>query len=1152
MTIQEILNTDSENDKRLKINSNFEELDERSEGLEGGLEDEVVIKLSNDDGDFQWRNAADNALKGDPGDGSAARWDPVLVATTANITLSGAQTVDGISVVASDRVLVKSQSTGSQNGIYVCAAGTWTRATDANQTEEFVTGKFVHVNSGTLHGGQFFSLTTTGTIIVDTTSLAFAVAPAKAAEDKFGISRIATQVEVDAGTSSDTEAFVNAFTLAAYSGITNKLLITDFQVRDAKDSVRVATTAAGTLASSFENGDTIDGVTLATNDRILIKDQASGAENGIYTVNASGAPTRATDANTSAKVTPQMAVRVEAGTANGSRAFCLSNTGSITLGSTSLTFIEAVLGATETGTGVVELATDAETQTGTDTSRAITPANLSARTATETRTGVVELATDAETQTGTDTARAITPANLTARSASETRTGVVELATDAETQTGTDTSRAITPSNLSARSANETRSGVAEVATQGETDTGTDDQRMVTPAKLANYSGVTNKLLITDYQARDLKDSVRAATTAAGTLASSFENGDTVDGVTLATNDRILIKDQASGAENGLYTVNASGAPTRSSDANTSAKVTPQLLVRVEEGTANQNKGFYISNTGTINLGVTALVFAEHLAGADGADAYSTTGASFTQPAASSTVSVQVDSTEWMGVDQILYVEGGGYYSVDTVTDGTNVVLENLAYPGNAAESATVSTAARVSPGGLRGATGATGDVSLAMYESRDAKDSVRVATTASGTLASSFENGDTVDGITLATGDRILLKNQSTASQNGIYTVNASGAPTRATDADTDAKVTPQMFVRVEEGTANANKVFYLATTGSITLDTTSLTFSEQISSAYTTVAEDASDLTQRSKLNFGSNITAVDNSGASRTDVTVASASESGPGVIEIATTSEVTVATDDVRSITPLKLGKDQTSGVAALNSSRVVDTARLGSGSATSSTYLRGDSTWATVSAGFTPAWVTTGAGSLYVARGDGDPNRSVNEPNISTAIGNSFTPTNLSTTRVLMVRFRLPKDLSVSNVRSFAAGASTNILNVAIYETSVGGNRLWTSGTFSTTTSAWLNITANLPVSLTANTNYWFAISTTAASSTNVFNTLPVFNNAAFWGSASGNPLAGRSIGLPEYAQFATTSGSLPSTLGTLVDAAIGCGVPVFYLEGTAS
>lgn len=103
-------------------------------------------------------------------------------------------------------------------------------------------------------------------------------------------------------------------------------------------------------------------------------------------------------------------------------------------------------------------------------------------------------------------------------------------------------------------------------------------------------------------------------------------------------------------------------------------------------------------------------------------------------------------------------------------------------------------------------------------------KAPVRVATTANGTLASAFENGDTVDGVALVTGDRILLKNQSSATENGIYTVNASGAPTRATDADSGAELV-QAAVFVMEGTANADRAF-VCTNNSITLGATSITF--------------------------------------------------------------------------------------------------------------------------------------------------------------------------------------------------------------------------------------------------------------------------------------------------------------------------------------
>jgi hypothetical protein len=104
-------------------------------------------------------------------------------------------------------------------------------------------------------------------------------------------------------------------------------------------------------------------------------------------------------------------------------------------------------------------------------------------------------------------------------------------------------------------------------------------------------------------------------------------------------------------------------------------------------------------------------------------------------------------------------------------------------------------------------------------------KDPVRAATTVNGTLASSFENGDTIDGVTLATGDRILLKNQTTGSENGIYTVNASGAPSRTADADSGTELV-NAAVLVSEGTANADKLFVCTTNAPITVGSTSLTF--------------------------------------------------------------------------------------------------------------------------------------------------------------------------------------------------------------------------------------------------------------------------------------------------------------------------------------
>ena len=109
-----------------------------------------------------------------------------------------------------------------------------------------------------------------------------------------------------------------------------------------------------------------------------------------------------------------------------------------------------------------------------------------------------------------------------------------------------------------------------------------------------------------------------------------------------------------------------------------------------------------------------------------------------------------------------------------------------------------------------------------------DVKDSVVATTTANGTLSTAFANGQSIDGVTLQTGDRILIKNQTTASQNGIYNVNASGAPSRTTDMATGSNAAGA-FVFVEEGTVNAENGFTCTTdTGSAVVGTNNLTFAQ------------------------------------------------------------------------------------------------------------------------------------------------------------------------------------------------------------------------------------------------------------------------------------------------------------------------------------
>jgi len=116
-------------------------------------------------------------------------------------------------------------------------------------------------------------------------------------------------------------------------------------------------------------------------------------------------------------------------------------------------------------------------------------------------------------------------------------------------------------------------------------------------------------------------------------------------------------------------------------------------------------------------------------------------------------------------------------------------------------------------------------------------------ATTANVNLANALENGDVLDGITLATGNRILVKNQTTTSENGIYVVQASGQPTRATDFDTAQEVDGGDFVFVYSGTVNGS-TGWVQTNKPATIGTDAISFT-QFSGAGTFLAGNGLTLT-------------------------------------------------------------------------------------------------------------------------------------------------------------------------------------------------------------------------------------------------------------------------------------------------------------------
>ena len=128
------------------------------------------------------------------------KWkDPVRVASTANLTLSGVQTIDGVAVLAGDRVLVRQQTTTNQNGIYVAASGAWARATDFDAASEVI-GASVFVSEGGGQGNTVWVMTTDAPVTLGTTPLTWTQTNAGTTYTPgLGISLAGNSIAIDTG-----------------------------------------------------------------------------------------------------------------------------------------------------------------------------------------------------------------------------------------------------------------------------------------------------------------------------------------------------------------------------------------------------------------------------------------------------------------------------------------------------------------------------------------------------------------------------------------------------------------------------------------------------------------------------------------------------------------------------------------------------------------------------------------------------------------------------------------------------------------------------------------------------------------------------------------------------------------------------------------
>ena len=260
----------------------------------------------------------------------------VVAASTANLTLSGAQTIDGVSVIAGDRVLVKDQTTASANGIYLCASGSWTRTTDADTYAELVAA-YTFVEGGTVNANNGFICTipTSGTL--GSTSITFAQFSG-AGQVIAGAGLTKTGNTLDVGTASSSRIVVNsdnidlattAVTAGTYKSVTadaygritagtNPTTISGFGITDAYTKTEVdsslsakLSTTGGTMSGAIAMGTSkITGLGDPTNnqdattktyvDGILGSATSAATSAAAAATSASNASTSASNASTSA------------------------------------------------------------------------------------------------------------------------------------------------------------------------------------------------------------------------------------------------------------------------------------------------------------------------------------------------------------------------------------------------------------------------------------------------------------------------------------------------------------------------------------------------------------------------------------------------------------------------------------------------------------------------------------------------------------------------------------------------------------------------------------------------------------------------------------------------------------------------------------
>jgi len=257
----------------------------------------------------------------------------VVAASTANLTLSGAQTIDGISVIAGDRVLVKDQTTTANNGIYLCASGSWTRTTDADTYAELVAA-YTFVEGGTVNANNGFICTipTSGTL--GSTSITFAqFSGAGQVTAGTGMSKTGNTLnvntassarivvgadEIDLAATGVTASTYKSVTVDIYGRITsgtNPTTISGFGITDAYTKTEVDTSLSAKLSTT---GGTMSGAIAMGTSKITGLGDPTNAQDAATKTYVDGILGSATSAATSAAAAATSASNASTSASNAS------------------------------------------------------------------------------------------------------------------------------------------------------------------------------------------------------------------------------------------------------------------------------------------------------------------------------------------------------------------------------------------------------------------------------------------------------------------------------------------------------------------------------------------------------------------------------------------------------------------------------------------------------------------------------------------------------------------------------------------------------------------------------------------------------------------------------------------------------------------